>query len=169
MIPSLNSILEIPKLSSGARQTLAGLLSFRNRTTGLCCPRIDTLCARLGGASRRSVIRWIKELKDSGAVLITYRRGPSQYDIQVTNAGSAETETVNNSTCANSGSRTCAKFGTPGAPYPLYEPDSVEPTARYRAGLPPKRKSMQRARASASVVLERYYELFDPERKTARR
>jgi hypothetical protein len=79
-LPLLTSILEIHSLSSGARITLFALLSFRNKETGQCNPRITTLSERLG-APYGTVRCWLRELRLSGAVEMTKHRGSNSYRI----------------------------------------------------------------------------------------
>lgn len=74
---SVTSILEIHKLSTGARQALLGLLSFRNKETGLCCPRVATLAQRLGTSSR-TLFRWMAELRACG-ILEVKRNGRANF------------------------------------------------------------------------------------------
>jgi hypothetical protein len=81
--PSLITILEIPSISNGARQALLGLLSFRNKTSGQCCPRIATLRGRLGGVSYRTVSRWLCELRAAGLLESTRHRGSSCYRFEL--------------------------------------------------------------------------------------
>ena len=80
--PLLTSILEIPDLSSGAVRALIGLISFRNKSSGLCCPRIATLCQRLGVAYG-TVRRWLRELRGAGILVTTKRRGSNSYRIEL--------------------------------------------------------------------------------------
>jgi DNA-binding transcriptional ArsR family regulator len=88
--PLLTSILEIHSLSSGAHLALIGLISFRNKSTGLCCPRIATLSERLG-APYRTVSRWLNELRAAGIVESTRHRGSNSYRIDLSkNHGKAE-------------------------------------------------------------------------------
>ncbi|HEY6371121.1 MAG TPA: helix-turn-helix domain-containing protein [Candidatus Sulfotelmatobacter sp.] len=88
LTPSLISILEIHNLSSGAKQALLGLLSFRNRQTGRCCPKIATLRMRLGGISDATVRRWLRELRLAGIVRASRHRCSNSYDFEFsTNCG----------------------------------------------------------------------------------
>lgn len=75
----LISISEIPKLSSGARRALIGLISFRNKATGDCHPGFDKLCVRMGivgptDNDRRKVRRWLAELRARGIAVGRRRR-----------------------------------------------------------------------------------------------
>lgn len=84
--PLLNSILEIHDLSSGAFRALLALLSFRNKSSGLCCPKIATLGERLG-VPRRTLCRWLAELRLAGVVGVTHRRGSNSYQINLSKNG----------------------------------------------------------------------------------
>lgn len=133
----LISISEIPQLSSGARRALIGLISFRNQTTGQCNPGITTLCGRVQ-APRRSVCRWLAELRARGIVASKKPfGGTSRYEFPALSAVFANS--------AKSGTRNSAKSGTPIVPKvapfpPLYEQTKGEqntPRAEARSAAPP--------------------------------
>ena len=80
--PLLQSILEIHNLSSGAFRALTGLLSFRNKASGRCCPRISTLSERLG-VPYGTVRRWLRELRAAGVVDTARHQTYNSYQIQL--------------------------------------------------------------------------------------
>jgi DNA-binding transcriptional MocR family regulator len=124
------------RISLTARLLLAQLLEHRNKTTGQCNPRETTLAKELG-SSRRTVIRKLKELRGAGLIEVKRgRRKANNYEIkkcQIDTSGGAKLALLNSRS--------------------LYEPYLIEPTARGRAALPP-RKDMQRE------VLARYYATY---------
>jgi DNA-binding transcriptional ArsR family regulator len=148
--PLLVSILEIPNLSSGARRALTGLYSFRNKKTGSCCPRIATLCERLG-APYGTVRRWLRELRVAGVVEMAKHRGSNAYVFHRDVFHSVEKfESVH-----KSGRSTASISGRSGGPYPLYEQ-----TKGNIERIPPQRSLWINARAPTmdDRVLAAYYE-----------
>jgi DNA-binding transcriptional ArsR family regulator len=81
--PLLTSISEISNLSNGAHRALVGLLSFRHKETGRCCPRVATLSQRLGGVPYGTVRRWLRDLRRSGVVETSRHRGSNSYRIDL--------------------------------------------------------------------------------------
>src|SRR5438270_13768502 len=67
-----NAILRRPHLSAGAKLTYMGLLSYAWQD-GSCFPGQDRLAHDLG-LGRRSIVRYLQELQESG-LLIVERRG----------------------------------------------------------------------------------------------
>src|SRR4030095_15059958 len=80
---SVLECLSIPNISSGSRMALTALLSYRNRTTGQCNPKITTLIERLGGVHERRLYRWLAELRTAGIVISTKHRGPNSYEFHI--------------------------------------------------------------------------------------
>jgi hypothetical protein len=74
---SVTSLSETRGLSSGAHRLLIGLLTYRNRETGRCDPAISTLCKRVGGVSKRTIFRWLAELRSKGILAVGSRSGTS--------------------------------------------------------------------------------------------
>jgi len=70
-------------LSSGAFKLLVALLSFHNQKTGKCCPRVETICERLGGAPTRSVFRWLRELRRAGILEVTRHGRENTYTFNI--------------------------------------------------------------------------------------
>jgi hypothetical protein len=136
---SLISILEIHNLSSGACRTLLGLLSFRNKATGQCNPKIETLGRRLGGVPDRTLRRWLGELRQAGILEVRKHRGSSSFVFHmpveevfhtVENDGNPMPSAAKNdrSRPAKNGHSRPAKNGRSGVATPLYEQDSIEQT-----------------------------------------
>ena len=69
-------------LPNGAFRALMGLWSFRNRTTGRCHPKLSTLAERLG-IPRRTVQRWMAQLRASGTITATRHRYCCSYEFHV--------------------------------------------------------------------------------------
>jgi hypothetical protein len=74
---NVTDLSETRGLSSGAHRLLIGLLTYRNRETGRCDPAINRLCKRVGGVSRRTIFRWLAELRSKGILVVSSRSGTS--------------------------------------------------------------------------------------------
>jgi DNA-binding transcriptional ArsR family regulator len=106
------------ELSTGATKALLGLLSYRNRKTGQCNPRIEKLSKRLGGASDSTVRRWLRELRQAGILEATKQRGKA-------NSYRILCPVTNDRTGPVKNDRT-------GPPYPYMNQKKLEPAAKER-------------------------------------
>lgn len=73
-------ILRADGLSRGAKHLYAVLASYANIATKKCCPSLTTLSTDCQ-ANRRTVLRWVEELKSAGAIEVSSGggRAPNQY------------------------------------------------------------------------------------------
>lgn len=107
-------------LPSGAKIALIGLLSFRNRKTGKCNPRVRVLADRIG-VSRSTAHRRLRTLRRAGILTVTRHRGASDYVISDVSRNStsdtSESDTFDTSRCRTS--------DTSGGVVSLYEPENL--------------------------------------------
>ena len=129
----MNSDLRIPRslltasqLSMTARMVYAQLLDHRNRKTGQCNPKQDTLAAELG-VSVDTVQRAISKLRAAGLIQTAKGRRGCSYTFPEFPA------------TAKARSTTPQKRGA-GPPYPLYEP--IEVNLRASRGFPSQDKNL---------------------------
>lgn len=140
-------------LSMTARLLFGFLLDHRNKKTGQCNPRRQTLARELGidngrDQGRRRISRALAELRAAGFVTSKQGQHANFYDFRV--------DTLVNPEHVQGGQMRqppLDRFVNPGPPYPLYEPIQLEQCVRARSAPPaaPPRKSIQ------SETLERYY------------
>lgn len=108
-------------LSTGALKTLLGLLSYRNSETGKCNPGPDKLRERLGGVARRTMFRWLQELRQAGILEAHRREGAAFYTLHmdvVPPASSAKNGTELTPSSVPKMALNCAKNGTEHFPHP---------------------------------------------------
>jgi hypothetical protein len=170
---SLTSILEIRNLSSGAHHALLGLLSFRNRATGQCNPRLKKLAERLGGVPDTTIRRWLRELRLAGIVATVRHRGSSSYvfhmpvfhAVENAEAPAASPSKNGRSTPSKNGRSRPSKNGRSQPPHPymnqnLFEQTEGNGAAALRTGTgtaaaappPPVQKESEHERGVARPV-----------------
>lgn len=114
-------------LSNGAMKALLGLLSFRNRKTGQCNPKIAKLCERLGGVSDVTARRWLRQLRRAGIVEATKEHGKSN-SYRIDMACAVKNDRTEGAGCAVKNDRTCAvKNDRSVPPLPYMNQKNIEP------------------------------------------
>ena len=123
---------EVLSLLTGATvRVLGGLLHYRNRTSGRCCPRMSTIGKHLG-VSRNTIVRHTSRLKRAGIVRIVHGRYSSQYDFAPTEEWVRLLRSVHQKWCSD-----CTKNGAVTGTLSLYEPLVVNLQKRTIIQLPP--------------------------------
>jgi len=131
------ALLGRPDVNRTAATIYDVLSSFRNRRTGLCNPKRETLAQRLG-VSIRTVSRGIEQLRSAGFLRTQKLPGCNAYELTTPDQWQASKAAAE---CRDkSGSTAGTKLaGPPGQICPdqasasLYEPDGVQPEAAVAA------------------------------------
>jgi DNA-binding transcriptional regulator YhcF (GntR family) len=106
-------ILADKRISVTAKLLLAQLIDHRNKNTGQCNPKWQTLAAELD-ISQRTIARAMQELKQAGWIAWKRTRLSSKYEIKICQNGTSRHAKMAGEKCQN---------GMSGPPVSLYEPD----------------------------------------------
>lgn len=143
-VPVPEKAIRDRELSSGAKIALVGLLSFRNRQTGQCNPKLAKLAERIG-TSPRTARRWVRRLQNAGKVEAVRHRSASSYTVLEEGISAVPKSLKVAALNAKSGRASAATIGRESGPLSLYEPEELNLNAP--APLPPS----QMAAAAAAI------------------